>query len=911
MIESRLMHDHGISALTLRCSRRILLLAACLTASVEGAEVDYVKDVKPILEKRCVACHGSLRQEGGLRLDAVQLLRRGGDSGPTTHGETPDASLLLVAVLGTGDISRMPAEAEPLPAAEIDVLRQWISQGAIAADEAVPDDPRRHWSFLPPVAGPVPPRSGDFVAHNPVDVFLNARLVHERLQPLPEASRDLLLRRLSLDLTGLPPSIEELTAFLADERPEAYEDAVERLLASPAYGERWGRHWMDVWRYSDWYGYQAELRNSARHIWRWRDWIVASLNGDKPYDRMIQEMLAADELDPLNEDALRATGFLARNYYVFNRDVWLDSAVEHTSKAFLGLTMNCAKCHFHMYDPLPQESYYEFRAIFEPYRVRTDRLPGQPDVVAAGLTRVYDAELNTPTYLYVRGNDKQPVKERPLSPAVPEFLLGRPLTVEPVSLPAQAWLPVTKEFIQTETRTAVEQTLAQAREELAGAEQRLSATASAAAAFLAQPADATEPGRLARAGRAELEAWELAVLQQQAGRDAVAAAEAQLQSYTTRRAADLSKREPTGLSADLALIAAKTERAAGVLQAELAVTRARVAACQQEQAWRNGAAEKAAELQKAWRTGLAAIDAARQKLVAAHTATQKTDATYTPLAETYPATSSGRRLALARWITDPANPLTARVAVNHVWLRHFGEPLVGSVFDFGRNGQKPTHPELLDWLAVEFQRSGWSMKWLHRQLVTSAAYRRQSSLAAAPAETVKRDPDNRWYWRMTPHRLEAEVVRDGVLAAAGGLDQTLGGPELDAGQGLTTHRRSLYYRHAPEKSMEFLNLFDAASPGECYRRNTSVVPQQALALANSELSLAQARSLAEQVASRSQGDPSEFVQGAFLAVLGRQPNSEEANACREYLQTSGADVARLQTQLVHVLFNHNDFVTAR
>ena len=211
-------------------------------------------------------------------------------------------------------------------------------------------------------------------------------------------------------------------AFVADPSDRAYEALVDRLLASPQYGERWGRHWMDVWRYSDWDGFGAEVRESQPHIWRWRDWIVESLNRDLPYDRMIVAMLAADETDPCDADSLRATGFLARNWYKFNRNVWLEDTVEHTAKAFLGITLNCAKCHDHKYDPIPQTDYYAFRAFFEPYTVRTDPVPGQPDTTKAGLVRVYDGQAATPTFVFERGDEKRPIKEKPLAPSVPLVL---------------------------------------------------------------------------------------------------------------------------------------------------------------------------------------------------------------------------------------------------------------------------------------------------------------------------------------------------------------------------------------------------------------------------------------------------------------------------------------------------------
>ena len=298
----------------------------------------------------------------------------------------------------------------------------------------------------------------------------------------------------------------------------------------------------------------------------------------------------------------------------------------------------------------------------------------------------------------------------------------------------------------------------------------------------------------------------------------------------------------------------------------------------------------------------------------------------------YPATSSGRRLALARWITAGENPLTARVAVNHLWLRHFGKPLVPTVFDFGRNGQPPSHPALLDWLAAEFVRRGWSMKEMHRLMVTSHAYRMDSTPDAAD---LAADPDNRWLWRMNPRRMEAELVRDSVLHVAGRLDLTLGGPDIPHAQGLTVPRRSLYFQHAAEKQMEFLQLFDAANVTECYRRNESIVPQQALALANSTLSLAQARLLARRLTQEVGADDAAFATVAFEQVLSRSPSEAELEECVKFLteQTAllkdrgkltafgtgpacpvppAADPhVRAREDLTHVLLNHHDFVTIR
>ncbi len=292
------------------------------------------------------------------------------------------------------------SEGEGLSGKEIALLRDWIDQGAAGpADEKPEPDPKDHWAFRAPVRPELPRLGGDARPRNPIDAFLAAARRNAGLTPQPPADRPTLLRRVYLDLVGLPPSREQLQAFLADTAPDAYERVVDRLLASPQYGERWGRHWMDIWRYSDWWGLGDEVRNSQKHIWHWRDWIVESLNADKGYDQMLREMLAADELYPDDLDRLRATGFLARHYFKFNRNTWLDETVEHTSKAFLGLTMNCAKCHDHKYDPIAQADYYRFRAFFEPYQVRTDEVPGEADPEKDGIPRAFDCNLDAPTYL--------------------------------------------------------------------------------------------------------------------------------------------------------------------------------------------------------------------------------------------------------------------------------------------------------------------------------------------------------------------------------------------------------------------------------------------------------------------------------------------------------------------------------
>jgi hypothetical protein len=889
----------------------VLGLPGRLLAGEPGREqVDYLRDVKPIFTNRCVACHGALKQKAGLRLDTAASLKKGGESGPAVVAGKSEESLLLEAVTGS-DGWRMPPEGEPLSAREIGLLRAWVDQGAdTPTGESEPVDPRSHWAFLPPIRPVVPTVKNLSWVRNPIDAFLASEHEARGLRPRPPADKQTLLRRVALDLTGLAPTPEELRAFLADNAPDAYERAVDRLLASPRYGERWGRHWMDVWRYSDWDGFGAEVRESQPHIWHWRDWIVESLNQDKGYDRMVVEMLAADEAAPEDAAGLRATGYLVRSWFKFNRNVWLDNAIEHTSKAFLGLTINCARCHDHKYDPIGQTDYYRFRAFFEPYDVRTDRIPGQPDTAKDGLPRVYDANLDVATHLFRRGDDKEPEKEKPLAPGLPAFLCRAGLAIEPVALPKAAYYPSLQRFVQ-------EETLAQARAEVQANEGAL--------AKARQTADAPRkeagknPATVSKA-KAEVALAEQALAASRAG---LTAAEAKVAADAARFAS------PPRPDADLlARLAAMAERQASYLKADQALAAAEAAVKEAE-----------AKGKQAVAPATARRDAARKALESARAALAQDGASYTPLfGRLYPTRSTGRRLSLARWIARPDNPLTARVAINHIWLRHFGAPIVPTVFDFGLNGRPPTHRGLLDWLAVTFMEQGWGMKAVHRLIVTSNAYRMQSSASGPDDPNLALDLGNIFLWRLNPRRMEAELVRDNLLHLAGNLDPTMGGPDLAPEAGQTSRRRSVYFRHAKEKRMTFLQLFDSANVISCYRRSESVVPQQALALANSPLSFEQARRLAARFTDEvgaSRGADAAFVAAAFERIVGRGPSREEQAECESYLVaaarqladrtrltafTSGpaasvkpaADPAqRARENLVHVLFNHNDFVTIR
>ncbi len=888
--------------------------------------IDYVKQVKPLLEARCYSCHGALRQRGGLRLDAGVLILKGGDSGPAVLARNSGESLLVDAVTTGTQVSRMPQEGEPLKPDEVAVLKGWIDQGAsYPSEEKIPADPARHWAFVPPRRPAVPVHRADLATvaatasvGNPIDAFLGAAQREQNVHVLPRADKFTLLRRVYLDLIGLPPTPTQLQAFLDDASPGAYRRVVRQLLEDPRYGERWGRHWMDVWRYSDWAGYRAEVRNSQKHIWHWRDYIIESLNQDRPYDRMIQDMLAADELTPADPFAVSATGFLARNWFKFNRNTWLENTVEHTGKAFLGLTLNCARCHDHMYDPISQKDYFRFRAFFETHDIRTDTVAGQASVEMDGIPRAYDGRLGDVTYLFERGDERKPDKSQSLTPAIPE-LFGVAADIRPTPLPAEAYYPGLRAHVQEEALRGAKAAVEATQKSLDAA--AVSPRADEEVAPFQPPQQTLAPSTL------ELAAAKHAV------------AQAQLANVMAVIAADVARfgEQPAPNAEQLAQAAHASERLLAAAQAQESHLLAVGALAEAEQKQVVGADGKEPATVSEARKKLAAAEKA---VATANTAVeQPAGVTYRGLSSVFPSTSTGRRTALAAWITSRENPLTARVAVNHIWMRHFGQPLVASVFDFGLHGSVPRHPCLLDWLAVEFMESGWRMKQLHELILTSDAYCRSGLSARHPEGNRNQpiDPDNQLLWQFPSRRLEGELIRDSVLAVAEMLDPAMGGPEIEQNLGQVSPRRSVYFRHAHEKHMEFLKLYDAANTNECYRREESIIPQQALAQANNVLTREATRTTAAILA-RGLGPAAseeDFIVAAFERVLLRRPTDDERQACAAYLsrqaallsnmeeltpfaagstakrQASADPRQRAQESLVHVLFNHHEFVTIR
>ena len=936
-----------------------LACALAVASTTRAADIDYLREIKPLLKTHCYACHGALKQESGLRLDTVEQARKGGKHGPAILSDKPAAESEIVKRITSKDPSgRMPQESKPLAEKEIALLTAWVAQGAVGPTDEKPElDPKKHWSFQPIVRPAVPVVQNSQWVRNSIDAFVSAEHQKHGLSPLPPAEKHALLRRVTIDLTGLPPTRAQIHAFVADTSPDAYEKVVDGLLGSPAYGERWGRHWMDIWRYSDWYGRRAvpDVMSSYPMIWRWRDWIVRSLNEDQGYDRMIVEMLAADEVAPADEQNLPATGFVVRNWYKWNYNAWMRDMVEHTGKAFLGMTFNCNHCHDHKYDPISKDDYFRMRAFFEPLEMRHDRVAGEADPgafqkyvygvaygpIATGRIRVFDEKLDAPTFVYNAGDERnKAVGRAPIAPGVPAALGGEPLEIKPIDLPVAAWYPGSQPFVRNE-EVAKAQAAIKAAEVLfvdlrtkreAAEAQFAEFQLDAARAVLAsdEPIHSTAPGPQL-AATANLRNAQLSF---GIGELKLRAAWAKLRSLEARIAADKARFDepaPAVSAPELSRVASRAEREANLAGAEFEL------ATQEGLLFGERRAAVATDAVKA------AIAAAEARVGAASAAVSTARANmainseqYSPIGPVYPKQSTGRRAALAKWLASPKNPLTARVAANHIWLRHFGSAIVSSTFDFGRNGKAPTHPELLDYLASELIDHNWSTKHLHRLIVTSNAYQMASAVpargdyataAAAEAANRQADADNVYLWRFNTKRMEAEVVRDSMLFVAGELDLKIGGPDIPIAEGEKSQRRSMYFTIHGEEKMKMLEIFDAAEVTDCYRRTETVIPQQALALANSSISHRAGRVLAGKLwdevtktAVDSGARNIAFVAIGFEQVLSRPPSADEQATCVRFLSEQ-AEILRAaaakdaesgaRDDLIQALLNHNDFVTVR
>jgi hypothetical protein len=677
----------------------------------------------------------------------------------------------------------------PGPAALIALL-------ALASAARAAEGPADHWAWKPPVRPAVPAVRDAGWVRNPIDAFILARLEQAGLRPAAPADRPTLIRRVTFDLTGLPPTPAEVDAFLADNSPDVFEKVVDRLLASPAYGERWGRHWLDLARYADSNGY--EFDEPRPDAWRYRDSVIRALNADMPFDRFIREQLAGDELFPGDSAALIATGFnllgpdmTDASDAAKRRQDTLNDMTDTAALVFLGLTMGCARCHDHKFEPITQQDYFRLQAFFAPAAFRRDLSIATPEQRQAhdAATAEY-AALARPT-LDAVAKLEEPVRKRLF-----EAKLSR---------------------LSTEAQAAHRTPPA---ERNGGQQELVAETARLVAVSPAEILKAMSPDDQAK----------------------LKSLQAELKKF------DGKKPPPPPVAVGLSDAPGPPPKTYLLRRGELG--------------------DRGEEVQPGFPAVLSAPE---------------------------PATGIGRRTALANWVASPANPLTARVIVNRLWQHHFGRGIVATPSDFGTRGERPTHPELLDFLATEFVARGWSLKQMHRLLLTSATYQ-QASRERQRLE----DADNRLLSRMNRQRLEAEAVHDSLLSVSGRLDSTMGGPARPEPRGSV--RRSVYTFARRNLRDPFLEAFDLPDSNlSCPRRDRSTTAPQALALLNAAEVADAAKALAAR-AEREAKSPAERVELAYRLTLGRRPAADEAKLAADFLTHSPL------AELCRALFNVNEFV---
>lgn len=757
--------------------------------------------IRPVLVEACLKCHGDKKQSGGLRLDSRSALLAGGDTGPAIVPGDAGKSLLIKAISHAGELKMPPSKK--LPREKIDDLTRWIAQGAPwpGTDREtgpvrkvglqVTDRDRQHWAFRPVQRPAVPAVKTPSWVRNPIDAFILSRLEAKGLKPASPASRQELVRRVYYDLTGLPPTPAEVQDFLGDTRPDAWERLIDRLLASPRYGEKWARHWLDLVRYADTNSYERD--NPKPNSWRFRDFVIRSFNADKPYDRFLIEQLAGDELPSPDADCLIATGYYRLGIWddeptdpVLAKYDGLDDIVATTGHVFLGLTLDCARCHDHKIDPIPQKDYYSFLAFFH--------------------------NINH----YRNGG---PTDERPL-------------------------------FFTEQERAEHDR---QTRE-------------------LRQKQDQIQ---------AALTSIE--------------------QEFTTRlRKERRGKADTTILEGDVRLlIRLHGERLLGVQEVE---RYNRLRSDLEAQKRRGVPVQRALCVTEA---GRQAPDTCILIRGNPHARGDKVAPAFPQVLSTTPpvipeppadARSTGRRLVLAKWIASPDHPLTARVMVNRIWHWHFGRGLVRSVSNFGFQGDKPTHPELLDWLASEFVRQGWSMKAMHRLILTSSAYQMSSR---GDAQSLAADPTSDSLWRFDMRRLTAEEIRDSILAVTGSLRFRMYGPgiypeiprEVLQGQSMPgkgwgkspveeQHRRSVYIHIKRSLLVPILESHDAPETDRSAPiRFATTQPTQALGLLNGDFMNSQAVALAQRIRREAGPELKNQVRLALNLVTQRTPGEDEIRRC--------------------------------
>jgi Protein of unknown function (DUF1553)/Protein of unknown function (DUF1549)/Planctomycete cytochrome C len=802
------------------------------------------KRVAPILEQKCVMCHGGSVQRSGLDLRSEQTILRGGARGPAVVPGNLDQSLLYRLVTHQEEPG-MPMGMARLPDSDTAEIARWIEslpRDLAAASEAtmpvrqpgspITDTDRQFWSFQSPVRPAVPAVKNRSSVRNEIDAFILLRLEANGLAFAPPAAPQVLLRRVYLDLIGLPPSPEELDEFLADPSDAAYEKIIDRLLASPRYGERWGRHWLDLARYADSGGYEFDY--DRPHAWRYRDYVIRSFNEDKPYDRFIREQLAGDQLNPADPAALIATGFCRNGPTVDNatneqtRADELDDMVTTTSSVFLGLTVGCARCHDHKYDPIPQKDYYRMQAIFFPFE-KTDRLLVSASEAAAFKARNKELdELIKPFREKIAGIE-EPHRERLLAEKVKFHVRLAESSGALNEIDREQFRQATAARFAKDVKLQDEEIEALLSPEESKARKGLQEEIKKINQTRSQPL----PAAMGITDKAMPE-----------------------QAFLLRRGDITQKDEAVGPGLPAVL--------AG--EADISVT--------------------------------------------------------------------DRRKQLAEWIASPVNPLTARVAANRIWQYHFGQGIVRTPSDFGATGDRPSHPELLDWLAAEFVSRGWSWKAMHRLILTSGTYRQSSRFDTRAAS---RDHENRLLWRMNPRRVEAEVLRDSILAVSGKLNLEMGGPgiypridssvistgsrprwPLDVTEGPKEWRRSVYIFIKRSVLLPLIEVFDCpATTVSSPTRSVSTVAPQALAMLNNESTLEQASHFARRIELEAGAERRAQIARAFKYALSRGASPTEVNWALKFLKDQSGGYTQRRHEhpeaaalrdFCHAMLNLNEFL---
>ena len=877
----------------------LLLLAVAGEGQGPGHDAFFESRVRPVLVEHCQKCHGAAKQQASLRLDSAAALAKGGDTGPVVVPGKPDASLLIKVIRYTGD-SKMPPKGK-LPDTAIADLETWVRDGAKwpAGDKALaaggPPDPlearKTHWAFRPVADPPAPAVNKAGWIRDPLDAFVLARIEAAGLQPAPEATKATYIRRVTYDLTGLPPTPEEIDAFVADSAPGAHERLVDRLLASPRFGERWARHWMDIARYADTKGYVFQEDRRYPFAWTYRDWLVNSINADMPYDRFVALQIAADVWPDKERKDLAALGFLTLGRRFLNNvhDI-IDDRLDVTMRGLMGITIGCARCHDHKFDPVPMADYYSLHGVFLGSTEPKD-LPALSDMPASAeyqkalaaqkkdlddLIKKYQVELpaklrsQAGQYLLATNDSPRSPAGNILSAAFAglvrrsvverwkRHLEQRARENDAVFAPWRALAPLKPDEWKAKGPALVEELKQRAQRQkwpaavaelVSDLPENHSALAARYQALFDKAMAAPQDASLAQV-RASL-----------VGKDAPCDVPAgEVEKYLDRAERNRVQEAKKKVDAFVAKNAGEMPRAMALVET----------GPQQPRLLLRG------------NPGNPGATVPRQFISVVAGAERK------------PFSKGTGRMELAEAIVSKTNPLTPRVAVNRLWLLHFGQGLCRTPGDFGLRGDAPTHPELLDHLANRLMRDGWSMKKLHRALVLSATYRQE------PANPVaeERDPENRLWAHVNRRKLEFEALRDGMLVVSGSIDAAMGGPSVEILTAPFSRRRSIYGSIDRQNLPGTFRTFDLASPDLATPvRHSTTVPQQALYLLNNPFVLEMAKALAARP-ELAPMDPGARVVRLYQLALGRKPEAPELKDAVAHAASRPAGLVELAQALL-------------